>query len=1084
MDGSYQTHDVAVSLQEGDLGLPFLLETLTSYVPQFVARIVAADPTPRTRPVAARFPGVVLFADISGFTPLADHLAERGPAGAEELTDHLNTYFGQLIDLIGEHGGDVIKFAGDGLLALWPATTEDLPTAARRAAGCGLAAQEALDGYEVAAGLRLSMRIGVGAGEVLALVVGGRNGRWEMLVAGEPLTEMAAAEGEAQPGEVVLAPSAWALVEDSCMGAATPGGNVRLTAVRAPLPGRPVAPVILDKRAEPALRAFVPEVILSRLDAEQTGWLAELRRVTVVFLNLIGLDYEAPEARDQVQTALRTIQEAISYYEGTIRQFMVDDKGTVLMAAFGLPPYTHEDDAARAVQAAQLMQANLRQSGLRSAVGITSGRTFCGPMGSGWRREYTLIGAVVNLAARLMQAAPDTILCDTATYQAAQARLAFEPLAPITVKGKTDPVPVYRPQGQARLVLRGQMMVGRMAERALLGERVQEMRRGEGGGVVVIEGEAGIGKSRLVEEVQAHAESLGLTVLAGAGDAIEKAAAYHAWRTIFSRLLHLDALADAESRRAHVLAQLAGSQKYLSLAPLLNDVLPLDLPPNPVTKLMSGDVRAGNIRDLLLRLLGTAARQAPILLVIEDAQWLDSPSWDLTLAASRYVPEDGWPMLMLVVTRPPTDPPPPGYTELRQLPATLHLSLETLSREDTMSLVTQRLGVVTLPEAVANLIHERAEGNPFFSEELAYALRDTGLIQIEDGVCRVAPDAGDLAMLALPDTLHGVITSRIDRLPPAHQLTLKVASVIGRIFAFRTLRDIHPLQADRGRLAAELATLERLDMTPLHTPEPDLNYIFKHVITREVSYNLMLFAQRRELHRAVAEWYERTYAEDITPFYPLLVHHWSKAEVPAKTLEYLEKAAEHALRNYANQEAVDFLQEALRLADAQAAGTGPGALTRARWERRLGEAHYCLGHLPESRIHLERALIQLGWPVPNRIGMAAHKTELATVLHATPLAHDPAARSEAARAYERLAQIHYVEHEARACLYAAVRTRTLVADTGPSSGLARGYANSCLAAGIIGRHDRAMTYLHEARALAEQTGRLSTQAYVYQVTGI
>src|SRR5439155_19717418 len=160
-----------------------------------------------------------------------------------------------------------------------------------------------------------------------------------------------------------------------------------------------------------------------------------------------------------------------------------------------------------------------------------------------------------------------------------------------------------------------------------------------------------------------------------------------------------------------------------------------------------------------------------------------------------------------------------------------------LTAEDILNLVCQQLGVTILPEVVANFIQEKAEGHPFFSEELALALRDAGLIELVNGQCRLAAGVTDIHSLAFPDTLQGVITSRIDRLTPPQQLALKVASVIGRVFAFRILRDVHPIEADKPQLRPIVDGLERLDITPLDTPEPDLAYIFKHIITQEVTYN-------------------------------------------------------------------------------------------------------------------------------------------------------------------------------------------------------------------------------------------------------
>ena len=184
------------------------------------------------------------------------------------------------------------------------------------------------------------------------------------------------------------------------------------------------------------------------------------------------------------------------------------------------------------------------------------------------------------------------------------------------------------------------------------------------------------------------------------------------------------------------------------------------------------------------------------------------------------------------------------------------------------------------------------------------------------------------------------------------------------------LRDVHPLEGDRPHLAAELRALERRELTVQETPEPELAYLFKHVITQETAYSLLPFAQRRELHRTVAGWIERREGSDLAPYYPLLAHHWGRAEDRAKAIDYLELAGEQALRQSAYQEAVGFFTEALRL---DAAGEEGGDRSRrARWERQVGDAHLGLGQLTASREHVERAPALQGRPSPaTRPGLVA-----------------------------------------------------------------------------------------------------------------
>lgn len=1141
-------------------------ETLASYVPALVARRFTTDPTPLTAPVADRFPAAVLFADITGYTTLAGRLAQYGPAGAEELIRLLNAYFGRLIDIVMAHGGDIIKFAGDAALVLWPAIDEPLAIVTQRAAQCGLDTQLVLGQYQVADGLRLSLRVGIGAGEVLTASVGGVFRRWEFMVAGPPLAQIGAAQRQAQPGQVVLSPEAWELVQDrgdgvplGLMGGrdgeVPPDAFVLLRAVRDPLRLRPLARVNPPPESEVALRGYIPGAILSRLGAGQTEWLSELRRVTVVFLNVTGLDYAAPGALDQVQTTMHALQTALYHYEGSVNQFIVDDKGTTLVAAFGLPPLTHEDDAVRGVQAAMMMQAKLNEIGVQGAIGVTTGQVYSGERGNALRREYAMVGDVVNMAARLMQAAAKykgasvPILCDEATCHAAQARLVFDDLPPITVKGKSEPIAVYRPRGPAGQdglarapAHRTTTMIGRAAERAMLTERLQSLLRGQAAGVVVIEGEVGIGKSQLVDDLLRQARVMDVRCLVGAGDAIEKSTPYHAWRKVFSQLLGLETLAGPEARRARIRSMLESSPGLLRLAPLLNAVLPLDWPDNEVTGPMYGAVRADNTRDLLLRLLQMAIGPVPTLLILEDAHWMDSASWLLALAAGQPAGQrgQGYPLLLIMATRPLTGSLPEEYRQLLLLTTGMQwLRLDALPPQDILALVCQRLGVATLPEPVAALIHEKAQGNPFFSEELAYALRDAGYISIADGECRIAPDAGDLSALSLPDTVQGAITSRMDRLMPAQQLTLKVASVIGRAFNLRLLCDIYPIEADKTHLADHLASLQQLDLISLEASgsqvtEADPVYAFKSIVIQETAYNLMLFAQRRQLHRAVAEWHERNQAGDSPTWYPLLAHHWSKAvEDPqadpalvAKAIDYLEKAGEQAVRDYANQEAVRFFEEALALDERWAgvpegAGREPAAssearaLRRARWERQLGEAHLSLGHLAESGEHLERAVALLGRPAPvmrlevivslaKQIAFQAlHRARL--YFKPRALARAPAASGgasisdrraalrhpqtvienlEAARAYWALGQVYFYANEKILNIHANLYSLNLAEAAGPSPELARSYASMCITAGLVRQHRLARAYGQWARETAQQAEHSPSLLWAWLVTAV
>jgi len=924
------------------------INALASYLPPLIVRRFMANPAPLTTPVSERLTAAVLFADISGFTALAERLAHQGPAGAEELSRLLNQYFSQIIDTIYAGQGEVVKFAGDALLALWLADATDpasVAQAAEQAAYCALLLQK----RAATSSQSLSLRMGLSLGELAGRYVGGVFGRWEFLLVGDPLTQVARAEKDAAPGEVVVTPEIWRHLQGNTSGVTLASGNTRLADTTAFLIDEPTPRPVLLPTLESALRAYIPVAIVARLAAGHTGWMAELRRVTVLFINLPTLDHTTSLA--DTQRIMLALQSAIYRYEGSINKLNVDDKGITLVAAFGLPPLAHEDDAVRGAQAAQAVQIALNELGLPSAIGITTGRVFCGSVGNTTRREYTMIGDSVNLAARLMQAASGDVLCDATTYHSAQKAFVFEVLPSIEVKGKTLPVEIYRPIAattratpQTRTTL-----VGRQTEWGLLTAALDALQHGVSS-VWVIEGEAGIGKSRLIEAVIEEAQRRHLTTLMGAGDAIEHSTTYLAWRAIFNQLFDLSVMT-TEAARQHILSLL--DETHLHLVPLLNEVLHLDLPETDLTRSFDERNRAQHTRDFLVNLLQESVIRSPKVLIVEDAHWLDSASWSLT----RLVCEQLQPALILIASRPLGATAPEDWQVIRRLPRVQQISLTPLPFEDSLRLVCQRLGVTALPPLVAQIIRDKAEGHPFFSEELAYALRDTGLIQIENGECRVAPGV-DLAQVAFPETVQGVITSRIDRLSPSEQLTLKVASVIGRVFAVRTLNAVHPIPTDRAHIPAHLDVLERLDLTPLEQVEPELRYLFKHIITLEVAYNLMLFSQRGDLHYAIAQWYEREYAERLEEVYPTLAHHWSRAalsfservEWRDKAVHYLLAAGEAAQQAYALREAGPAFQQALDLLPTDQVER------RAQVLSRLGQLNERQSKFLEAQAHLEQVI--------------------------------------------------------------------------------------------------------------------------------
>ncbi|MES2571528.1 MAG: AAA family ATPase, partial [Verrucomicrobiota bacterium] len=778
-------------------------------------------------------------------------------------------------------------------------------------------------------------------------------------------------------------------------------------------------------------------------------------------------------------------------YEGSVNKLNVDDKGVTLVAALGLPPLAHEDDALRGVLAGLSMHDELTRLGWRSSVGVTSGGVFCGTIGSEKRCEYTIMGDVVNLSARLMQAAAGGVLCDEPTFKAAQTRLIWEILAPIKVKGKDRPIPIFRPLGPALSASAAQTtrsMVGRASERAILEGRLDRLARERRSGVVIIEGEAGIGKSRLVRHLAERARHHGVAMLVGVADAVERSTPYYAWRSVFRSLFQLDeGDKNLETARDRVGRELAFDPELAALAPLLNVVLSVDLPETPATAAMFGELRVNNTREMLVTLLRRRTASRPLLLILEDCHWLDSTSWAVAFQMAENVES----LLLILVTRQLAEPVPREYGQFLANPGTQRLTLTPLSQEECLDLVCHRLGVGSLPPPVVGLLRARAQGNPFFIEELIYALREAEKIQVADGQCTVSAGV-DLDTLPFPDTVQGLVTSRIDRLSPQEQLVLKVASVIGRTFASDILFDVCPIEEDKPNLDAYLATFTRQNLTLLDAPDPDPVYLFKHVITQEVAYQMMGAGQRRLLHQAVAEWYEGNHQSDLSPFFPLLAKHWSHTDQFTKAQEYLEKAGMSAMRDFANEEAVGFFSQALVI-DAQSGNLSP-VFRRACWQGQLGTAYFNLGKMDLGLRHFQLALELLGYPFP-RTGwgmlLATFREMGRQVVHQLwpgrvlgRAGSREAWYREAAHAYERVTEIHYLQNARVPSIHGAFRALNLSELLGESPELARSHGNAGILYGLLMMHGTARRHCKRARAMAAALGQLPTMAYAEFVRGV
>jgi adenylate cyclase len=883
---------------------------LETYLAQDRCRSLAAGHL-----LPARTHGTALFADISGFTPLTELLRTRfgSRRGAEMLTNQLNAVYSALIMEVERYGGSVISFAGDGLICWFD--DSDGP-AALKAVGCGLALQEAIRPFHTLplsdkTTTHLALKVALATGPVRRFVVGDPDYQYLDTLAGTTITRLAAAERLAQKREVVVdEATAQALAGKLTLQTwrtdpqtAVRFGIVQQLNVTTNLP-TPPPPVAL---ASDLVKPWLNQSVYERELAGQAALLAEFRPCAALFVLFAGIDYEADTAEKQLDIITRQMQVVAADYEGVLLQLTIGDKGSYAYLNFGAL-HVHEDDPRRGLKAAiALQEAAHRLDWLTSLqIGISYGLMWVGTHGGATRRTYTALGDDVNMAARLMETAVSNQILVTQQIETAVAhQYRLEPLPLVPIKGKSDPQHLFSLIGpRPRQALRLQEpaytlpMVGRQAELQLAKEKLILTQQGQVQ-IVGIVAEAGMGKSRLVVELMAAARQHGFTVLGGACQSDGVHTPYLVWRAIWSAFFALDfskPLPDQIDSLAQTIQRLARQRR--SALPLLGKLLHLAIPDNEFTQALEPEVRQSALHALLEDCLKAATQTEPILIVIEDAHWIDALAHELLdeLARSLLL----HPVCFVLAYRPPQierlQTP-----RVEALPNFTPIRLGQLNDPEAEQLIHTKLAQLypqhsdSVPTELVEKLIARTQGSPFYLEELLNFLRDQNIDPSQPAV---------LETVDLPDSLHTLVLSRIDRLTTHQKMTLRLASIIGRRFQALWLSGYYPKLGKLSQVKTALDQLDSLEITLLDSPEPELSYLFKHIITHEVAYQSLPFATRARLHEQLADYLETTYA-DMPPVELLAFHYRQSHNVP-KQRYYLRQAGEIAQHNFANDAALTY----------------------------------------------------------------------------------------------------------------------------------------------------------------------------------
>jgi adenylate cyclase len=808
--------------------------------------------------------------------------------------------------------------------------------------------------------------------------------------------------------------------------------------------------------------------------------LGEQRKVvTVLFADLSG---STPLAEKLDPEDLRVILAAyfnqlarqIRRYEGTIDKYI----GDAVMAVFGAP-LSHEDDAERAIRAALAMQESIaklnadleREHGVRLSlrIGINTGEVVAGMLGGDVQSAYTVVGDAVNTAQRLESAAPlgHVIVSETTQHLAIHA-FEFEQLAPVTLKGKATPVAAYRVlrRRDEEIEPEASPLVGRDAEIEHLRETLGGALHGVGQ-VVHVSGDAGVGKSRLLNEFRGDLAG-GIERMSARCASYETNTPYALISSLLRGAFRIHGADDRAIAREAVVTGFARFGRKTD-EPALDLVLDImgygdSAPQDP-------QLKQRLLIALLRGLLQGAGDRTPFVVVAEDLHWIDDASLQVLAELVRMIPK--LPGLFITTSRPQWTPP--WTAEL--------LEVEPLRDEDARALI-ESLIEMRVAEELSDAVLARTGGNPFFIEEIVRELQGSGGLREERGSVTASLDVAK----RMPTTIQEVLEARLDRLADIPKRVVRPASVIGRTFWARVLEPLVDVP-----LAPNLAALEQEAFITASAVRPELTYSFRQALIQEVVYETQLLSDRRRMHTRIGVTIERLYADRLDEFIDVLAYHFERGEDDAKATLWLLRAADRAKGLFANGEAIALYRSAL----ARSRDSSPAQA--ASILERIGEVQLRTGRYDEALASFAAAREMVA---AEPIALArTWRRAAAAMLLKSDYAGAAGALDEARTAMKGLTDIESAQIEiqagelswrrgdydgARRALTAAVMSATVLLGAGGDveSVLAEGLKQLGNVSFLAGKRDDAEHFYRQALEIYERAGDTTGLANVHSNLGV
>jgi class 3 adenylate cyclase/predicted ATPase len=644
----------------------------------------------------------------------------------------------------------------------------------------------------------------------------------------------------------------------------------------------------------------------------------ERRQLTVMFIDLVGsttlsqqLDPEDYHAR--VVAYQTACQQVIARYEGHIAQFLGDG----VLVYFGYP-VAHEDDAARAVRSGMEIVTAVRQlaftSPLQVRIGIHTGPVVVGEIGAGAHTERLALGETPNLAARIQgHADPDTVVLSATTRRLVAGLFECEELEPQPLKGISLPASLYRvakeSEAQSRFEVAVQAgltpLVGRAHEVGLLQERWEQARQGAGQ-VILLSGEPGIGKSRLVQEFKTAVTQAGATRIEFRCSPYHRNSAFYPIIDHLQRLLQFQR-EDTPQAKLAKLQQTLRAYRFPQADTLLLFAALLLLPqPEGFPSLtLSPEQQKQKTQQALVAWLMEETEKAAVYCAWEDLHWADPSTLEFLTLFLAQVPTAR--LLALLTFRPEFSPPWGPRSHISQL------TLSRLGRNHVETMVGKVSGGKALPPEVLRQIVAKTDGVPLFVEELTKMVLESGLLREESGRYVGANSDAPIPPLAIPSTLQDSLMARLDRLATTREIA-QLGAILGREFSYELIHAVSPVEEEA--LQQGLQQLVDTELIYQRGLPPQATYLFKHALIQDTAYQSLLKSKRQQYHHQIARVFEARFPDPTETQPELVAHHYTEAGLGAQAIPYWQRAGERAVQRSANAEAISHLTKGLELLTA------------------------------------------------------------------------------------------------------------------------------------------------------------------------